>query len=202
MDAAAMKLTHLKPADYKSMPWKNGGGTTTELMAQPDGNGSYLWRLSIADVAQSGPFSDFSGFERTIMLLEGTGFILKFDRAPRDGAASPRPESHGKRIDRPLEPFRFAGEWQTDCTLINGPVRDFNLIATRGVRAQLEVMDPTMGLRIPGAKTVVVYCIAGQLVAAGKRAQQGETLRIDDGDNPLLLDGRAKAAVIRIGGDT
>jgi hypothetical protein len=37
--------------------------------------------LSIAAVAQSGPFSDFSGYDRSIMLVEGKGFTLEFAEA-------------------------------------------------------------------------------------------------------------------------
>ncbi|TIV74879.1 MAG: HutD family protein, partial [Mesorhizobium sp.] len=29
----------LRAADYRVMPWKNGGGTTTEIAVSPDGAG-------------------------------------------------------------------------------------------------------------------------------------------------------------------
>jgi environmental stress-induced protein Ves len=197
MDAPAVKLTHLTPADYKVMPWKNGGGTTTELMVKPAGTAAnYDWRISIAEVAQSGPFSDFEGYQRTIMLLEGAGFTLHF---ARKSGESPQPQS--KKLEFPFEPFRFAGEWQTDCTLIDGPIRDFNLIASRtGPRAELEVVRPTLGLRTFAAPVTVLYCLDGQVSAFGKRLGKGETLRIDDGESTMLLDGRSIVAVIRIGG--
>ena len=73
-----MHLTKLTPERYKRMPWKNGGGMTTEILAEPNPNGDgFLWRISIAEVAMSGPCSDFSDYLRSIMLLEGNGFILK-----------------------------------------------------------------------------------------------------------------------------
>jgi environmental stress-induced protein Ves len=103
MDPAAVKLTHLQPADYKTMPWKNGGGTTTELMAEnSSGAAGYDWRLSIAAVAQSGPFSDFSGYDRSIMLVEGKGFTLEFA------------EAGTHHLVRTFEPLRFDGAWRTN----------------------------------------------------------------------------------------
>ncbi len=41
------------------MPWKNGGGSTLELLQEPAADGGFHWRLSIADVATPGPFSTF-----------------------------------------------------------------------------------------------------------------------------------------------
>src|SRR5687768_11288563 len=86
--ASRMRMRHLKADNYRRQPWKNGGGFTTELMVEPDGD-RWLWRLSIANVEQSGPFSDFAGYERTLMLLSGEGMELHFEEAP------------AMRIDRP-----------------------------------------------------------------------------------------------------
>ena len=192
MDPAAVRLTHLTPRQYKVMPWKNGGGMTTEILAEPNGNGGNLWRLSIAEVAQSGPFSDFSGFNRTIMLIEGAGFALDFASAP------------SKRLDRLYEPFAFDGGWKTDCTLIDGPIRDFNLMATRDAGgAQLTVarLDRD-GISVASAKTVVLHALDGDCTVSGRPLSAGDTLRIDDPVLPLSLDATAQAivAVIRIGG--
>ena len=53
-------------------PWKNGGGTTTEVAAFPPGAPleNFGWRVSIAQVARSGPFSLFPGIDRTLALLD------------------------------------------------------------------------------------------------------------------------------------
>ena len=69
------------------MPWRNGLGTTTEIAAEPSADGRFHWRLSIADVAQSGPFSSFEGYDRTIAVVAGAGMRLAVagqpDRAGR-----------------------------------------------------------------------------------------------------------------------
>jgi environmental stress-induced protein Ves len=53
------------------MRWKNGGGTTTQILVEPQGAARLAWRVSVADVAASGPFSSFPGYERHIVVIEG-----------------------------------------------------------------------------------------------------------------------------------
>lgn len=109
----------LRSTDYQRMPWKNGGGTTTEIWKQVSPAGEMLWRLSIADVASDGPFSEFPGIDRWIMVIEGKGMELTV-------------EGRGlQRLDRPFEPFAFSGDAKTNCRLIAGPIRDFNLMVAR-----------------------------------------------------------------------
>lgn len=60
---------------------KNGGGITTEIIVHP-ANASmadFDWRMSMADVAQDGPFSIFPGIDRTLCILEGAGMSLSID---------------------------------------------------------------------------------------------------------------------------
>jgi environmental stress-induced protein Ves len=175
-------VTHLAARDFTRQPWKNGGGTTTELAAFPAG-ARPLWRVSIADVARDGPFSDFSGYERTIMLLEGAGMALAFEG--RETA----------RIDRPLHPFTFDGAWRCDCTLLGGPVRDMNLMVDReAARGTVEVLWPGKRLaRTLRADWTLVFVAAGSgrftLGEAGYRVPTGEMLRIDGpSDEPLSLE--------------
>ncbi|MBT3700020.1 MAG: HutD family protein, partial [Alphaproteobacteria bacterium] len=49
------------------MPWANGQGSTTEIFKQlfPTTD-RFLWRVSLADVPDSGRFSVFDGYERVI----------------------------------------------------------------------------------------------------------------------------------------
>ncbi len=187
-----MKLTHLRPADYKTMPWKNGGGTTTELMAEANGAGEgYDWRLSIAEVGASGPFSDFTGYNRSIMLVEGKGFTLDFA------------EVGTHHLARSFEPLRFDGAWRTECTLIDGPVKDFNLIARKDVHAVLDVLRVTPGTEvIAAAPTTVLHLFHGQASAADRNLVAGDSLRIDAASGPVDLVAMRPSilAAIRIGG--
>ena len=84
-------------ADLLVSRWKNGGGTTRELAVFPAGAtfDRLDWRVSIADVAASGPFSTFTGLDRIIVLLDGDGIRLNFD----DGRAH--------ELTRLFEPYAF-----------------------------------------------------------------------------------------------
>ncbi|MBO1015453.1 HutD family protein [Achromobacter sp. SD115] len=105
-----------RAADYPRMPWRNGGGTTQEVACNPGGSAAaFDWRLSIADVAQDGGFSAFTGYQRIITVLEGRGIQLTVDGS-------------GQAPLVPRQPYAFAGDAQVQCRLLDGPIRDFNLI--------------------------------------------------------------------------
>lgn len=57
-------------AETKEQPWKNGGGST-RLLAEGLG-----WRISLATVSHSGPFSVFEGWRRHSVVVAGGGFRL------------------------------------------------------------------------------------------------------------------------------
>ena len=62
----------LRAADYPRMPWKNGGGSTEEITRDAgEGLEGFGWRLSIADIGESGGFSRFDGYQRVISVLPG-----------------------------------------------------------------------------------------------------------------------------------
>jgi environmental stress-induced protein Ves len=125
----------LRSSDYQRMPWKNGGGTTTEIWKQNAADGALLWRLSIADVASDGPFSEFPGLDRWIMVIEGNG--MELDIAGQGLC----------RIQQLFEPLAFSGDAKTDCRLLGGPIRDFNLMVARDHAAgDLQVLSLSPGL--------------------------------------------------------
>ncbi len=109
--------------DLVAMPWKNGGGITRELACYPPNAhfDDFLWRVSIADIKQSGSFSVFPGIDRVIALLHGDGMQLHFV----DGVRHP--------LTIPLQPYRFAGEDTLDACLVDGECQDVNLMLRRGV---------------------------------------------------------------------
>ena len=118
-------LRRITPADHLIMPWKNGLGFTREIAIDPPGasmsDAGFRWRLSIATVDQSGPFSSFPGIDRTIMVIEGKGMEL--------AVAGQAPQ----RLDHCFVPFSFPGDAATECKLIDGPIRDFNLMVNRKI---------------------------------------------------------------------
>jgi environmental stress-induced protein Ves len=62
--------TSIAPNAWRVQPWKNGRGTTSEVIRVPDA-ADYHVRLSVAEVIESGPFSIFPGYTRWSLLLAG-----------------------------------------------------------------------------------------------------------------------------------
>lgn len=115
----------LDPAGYRRVPWKNGGGVTIDVAAEyepgaaPGGWQGVVWRLSRTRIEQPGPFSDLSGYDRLLAVIDGAGLVLHpKDRPPID-------------VRKPLRAVRFAGEWAIDSELTQGPVGVLNLLADR-----------------------------------------------------------------------
>ena len=170
------------------MPWKNGLGSTTELLIDPPGASladGFLWRLSMAAVADSGPFSRFPGIDRTLLLLAGNG--LELDHG-----------GHGRAWLRgPLEPVAFDGGWPTQGRLLDGPCRDFNVMSDRArVRHEVRVLRSGT-IPLPEAPTLLLYAARGAATVTGGpdgpvRLEAGELLAVEGADNASL--GVAQAA--------
>ena len=171
-----MNIQIITPQQWQSQAWKNGRGVTHELASEQDMEG-ILWRVSIAEVTQDGPFSLFPGKNRILLLLEGAGFSLTFQESQKV-----------KIMERLYEPFSFAGEEEIACTLLDGPVRDFNVMSRRAdVRATVQV------LRLKAQESCSIAAVSKQLlyVATGSVAvvidqeryvvQHEETLLMNEG---------------------
>ncbi|BDT61126.1 hypothetical protein MasN3_46200 [Massilia varians] len=78
-------MTVLIPfAGLLPVPWKNGGGSTTEIAIGPPDSGfeDFDWRVSLATIEKDGAFSSFPGVDRTLALVEGHGMSLEIDGEP------------------------------------------------------------------------------------------------------------------------
>lgn len=145
-------MKRLTPADYIRQPWKNGKGETVEL-SRADRNGTMLWRLSMATVAEDGPFSIFPGIDRNLTVLDGPGF-----RLVGDGIDLPC---------LPLSPVGFAGDVAVRATQTGGQVStDFNVMTARDwLLAQVEVR--TAPGNLAAADMTAVFAL-GQAVVNGQ----------------------------------
>jgi uncharacterized protein len=116
--SSADGYTLLPAVDHRKMKWLNGGGWTSEIIAWPHLN-NWEWRLSVADIVQDGPFSIVPDVDRTIALIQGNGFALTAENRPM------------ATITSRYEPFGFRGDEPINCSLLNGPVQDLNLMVRR-----------------------------------------------------------------------
>lgn len=103
-----------------AVAWKNGGGLTREVVCVPAAAGfdDFDWRVSIAEIAASGPFSRFDGIDRTIVLLAGDGVRLSG-------------EGWQHALDTPFAPFSFRGEEVCSAQLLGARSQDFNVMTRR-----------------------------------------------------------------------
>jgi uncharacterized protein len=156
------------------MPWKNGLGVTREIAIDPPGAdlaGRFRWRLSIAEIGSSGPFSAFPGYERTIMVIEGHGMDLAVGNDP------------ARRLDRRFEPFVFSGDAPAEVRLIRGPIRDFNLMVDRSLlQSRTEVWRPGSATRSVDLASAdhVIHCFDGAAELASAPPGWSCTLRANE----------------------
>jgi environmental stress-induced protein Ves len=158
------------------MPWKNGGGTTTEIYREDDTDGEMLWRVSIAGVSANGPFSTFPGYDRHIMNIEGEGMTL-------DGCAA------GPLLVPPgFVPVSFSGDWSVSARLVSGAIRDFNLIARRAsLCSGLEsVLLDSRKCFATTASRRLVYVFSGQLTANRSLVETGHSCLLEHSEELIL----------------
>lgn len=178
-------------ADHRVMPWKDGGGVTTELAIDPPGatvQGPFRWRLSMARVERSGPFSRFPGMDRSLLLVEGEGLDLSLE-----GRTPVRLQPGGLIA-------RFPGEAQASGHLPGGPVLDFNVISDRGTvahrLARIILGKEPLALE-PGA-LCLLYVLSGALqVERWGRLDARELLRAD-GEAALRLRAEGQAEFLAV----
>ena len=66
----------LREAQYARQQWRNGGGVTAEIWRETMPDGEFLWRLSMADVASDGPFSQFPGCDQDQPVAAGDTILI------------------------------------------------------------------------------------------------------------------------------
>lgn len=189
-------FVHLRASDYRRVRWKNDGGWTTEIARDPEGDGDFRWRISIADIESDGPFSTFPGVTRDLVLLAGNGIELDIGDAPT------------QRLTERFQRVRFEGEANVDCRLIAGPTRDFNVMARRdAVRADV-VARPLVGSMVLFGEAHVVWIVHALSGHAQARAgdasvalASGDTLRIafdDDSSGRVVIDGGGEIVLVKL----
>jgi len=130
----------LSASARRVVPWRNGAGTTTvvaegsfggasESGAASGGDGAggaddagrpteQAWRISIATIDRSAPFSEFAGVDRLLMPLSPAGLDLVID---------------GRRVrGEAFDVLPFAGESAVEAVDVTTRGLDLNLMTVRG----------------------------------------------------------------------
>ena len=189
-------FTALDSADYRRTPWKNGGGVSIDIggelragvaLAASDAT---LWRFGRTTIAEPGPFSDLSGFDRVQAVVAGRGLVLETPDGELD-------------LREPFRPIGFDGATPITSRLEDGPVEVVNLI---GDRRQVAIAMTVLGagataLLQPGIHVIYAPNDDAAVEASGVRhaVASGHALQIDCGTELPL---RGSAGTVLIGSVT
>ncbi|MBD8704635.1 HutD family protein [Frigoribacterium sp. CFBP 13712] len=143
-EGAAGEPSVLRASARDVVPWRNGAGTTTVVAEGPPAEGGPAtepaWRISIATIDRSAPFSEFAGVDRLLMPLSPAGLDLVID---------------GRRVrGEAFDVLPFAGESAVEAVDVRGTGLDLNLMTGRGSAAGTLVarhLDGELTLRSPGS---------------------------------------------------
>jgi uncharacterized protein len=140
----------IRQSSFRAVPWKNGGGVTHEAMRVPAVGDPFRWRVSVARIDASGPFSDFAAYHRTMVLLRGGGVRLKFSNG------------EGRELREVGDMVEFDGALSTQCELSDGPCVDLNFMTDKtlvGARAHIERLHRPLALASHRHQTTLVFPI-------------------------------------------
>ncbi len=153
----------LRRDGFKPEVWKNGGGRTHEVFRVPDAGDPFRWRLSLAEIGVSGPFSDFTGYQRLLILLDGA-FELRFSNGER------------RRLRAVGDFEKFDGALGVECELAGGASTDLNLIVTNaivGVRASVVSLAAPLAVHLVPGATLAVFAVAGAVQVSREESAGG-----------------------------
>lgn len=99
-------------------PWANGLGSTRVVTAAANpGDGTFDWRLSLAEIDLPADFSPFPGVDRHLLLVEGDRLEIEIDGQVTRAT--------------PEVAIAFRGEQATRAVTVTGAVRVLNLMTRR-----------------------------------------------------------------------
>ena len=171
----------IRLAELSESNWKNGGGITREI-ANAAISACHIWRVSLADVTEDGPFSDFSDFVRILTVVKGQGMTLQNDAGSIDA--------------EPGVPVRFSGALKIDGHLKSDPVRNFNFMFNpEYCTGDVTVLHgpQTRSLALTERHQFAVHCLAGTVnIDDRSRLLPGDTAFIGaDAGEAVLAYGEA-----------
>lgn len=134
-------IVHLN--DVRPTPWRNGGGTTRELLAWPS-SADWQWRASVAEIVRPGPFSSLPGVQRYFAVLGGDGVCLTVD-------------GYLHMLTTSDQPLAFDGAAVTICDLLGSATQDFNLMVQGGLAVRMLRVDGNCEVLTNAPKIIAAY---------------------------------------------
>ncbi|TQV87604.1 HutD/Ves family protein [Aliikangiella coralliicola] len=177
----------IRKKSFKKIPWKNGKGSTLELAINEGGSlADFDWRLSIATVDEDGAFSDFAGYNRNLVLIEGNGIVLHHNEQQVD------------RLEKLLTFSTFDGASKTTAELISGPITDFNLMTkTESFSGSVETYRGIHQVTIRNSQLCFIYGLSTSLEiystnhSAHRQVASGDLVQLlSDGESGYSVAGQ------------
>jgi environmental stress-induced protein Ves len=178
----------LRAVGRESQPWKNGGGSTSDVVVMPDGSTitSFDWRVSIATIDADSKFSHYPGVFRALVPLTDRGLTLR----------TPTGDHHVNQF----EIITFAGEDPVETVGATEASRDLNLMVRRDAGVGTIIVQRLVGRGSysAGDGALLVVVLEGTVAVT-----DGTTIGVDDAllvstDVSIDLVGDAHLAVIRV----
>lgn len=165
----------LRADEYRRKRWKNGAGSTHEIAVAPEQPPP--WRLSVAAIDRDAPFSEFGGYDRTMIVVSGQGVVLHFDGGSKASVGT-------------LRPFAFPGERRVLASLVKGSTQALNVMTARTAythRVELAKLDAEVWRGMRPYRSFA-YLLGGP--------NAGDTVRFNPGESfPPGIEGAPCVAV-------
>lgn len=181
----------LRSTERVPQPWKNGGGSTTDIVIEPEGStiSGFDWRVSIATIDADSEFSRYPGVFRALVPLTDRGLTLR--------------TSTGEHHVNQFEIITFAGEDPVETVGVTTRSRDLNLMVRRDAGVGTIIVQRLVGRGSYSADDGVLLIVALEGTVA---TIDGTTIGVDDAllvlENATIdLVGDAHLAVIRVTSD-
>ena len=183
-----MRWTVTRGSSLENMPWRNGHGTSRDIVTRLGRDGGLLWKVGVADLVADAPFSHYPHCDRIFTAVAGDPPVeLSID----DGPFQPC---------KLLVPQSFRGEQDVRCR-VRAPGHAFNVITDRRhctatlTILQLDAGDP---VEVPDAPEILLYCLAGQLAAAGDLLAPGNSLLGPGAPSPAAASENSTVILVTI----
>jgi environmental stress-induced protein Ves len=153
-------LRKLTDKDFTVMPWKNGKGSTTELY-RIDVGSHMAFRVSTAKVENSGPFSDFSGYDRALVNLGPSIMQLTID-------------GQDARTLAELEHIHFDGGARAHCE-VSSPCNDLNVFCRKEhffASTVVRRLNKPEFIPLLGNSGWFLFVVSGRLCAHGPQGRE------------------------------
>jgi environmental stress-induced protein Ves len=176
----------IRTAALAPQRWANGRGWTREIHREPvepvaGSPEATAWRLSIADIEDTGPFSPFRGMERHLMSAAPVPLRLSIDGVTHDLGYT--------------QVVSFAGDSTVATIAVGGRAQALNLMARSGIRSSLDLLRGDARLPVSAGSVTALVVLDGIVSLGGRRLERFDTVLPGAADGCLDLQGATVARV-------